>query len=169
MPNISEESLVSFMPSVAWTLYCSVKNVALPEWVHEDRAKRIPEFFQLLSKRDERAIDWVTEVAKNSEHGKSWLDLVQSLERYRWDESVWRQERVEAIVSLAVYCNDYPNDEASAKHLEGELRYWEDRYGELGFKSFDEWKNHWEHRLGSIEDYEDAKLFNEGNDLDIAS
>lgn len=157
MPNISEESLISFMPSVAWTLLCSIKDVAIPEWVHQDWGKRMVEFPKLLAARDERAIAWVTELAKNSEHGKPWLDLVQSLERYRWDESVWRQERVEAIVSLAVYCNDYPNDGTAARHLEGELRYWEDRYGELGFKSFDEWKKHWEYRLGSIENYENEK------------
>lgn len=165
MPNISESSLLSFMPSVAWTLFCAT-NATIPEWIHQNQSGRTEKLLDLITKQDERVIDWLTELAKTAgDDGRPWLDLVEALKRYRWDETAWRQERLEAILSLVIYCKEYPADQQANKHLEGELHYWEIRYGELGFKSFDEWKHHWEYWLGQIEEYEDKKLFSEDASL----
>lgn len=81
-----------------------------------------------------------------------------------WDESICRQRRVESIVELAIYCDRHPDDHEAKKHLKGEFRYWEDRYGELDIQSLSQWKEYWEPILGAIEIYEDEKLFDGGSE-----
>lgn len=87
--------------------------------------------------------------------------LAKALKKYQWDESFWRQQRVEAIVELSIYCDRHPKDQEAKKYLQSEFRAWEDRYGELDFKSLSQWQKHWEPILGAIEVYEDEKLFKE--------